>query len=255
MVAEKTYQSGVKSYSSKEELSDRSEIATLLHDTPIPDVELLENLGLYLEPKTLSRILFIDFLFRKIRETQGVVIEFGTRWGQNVSLFSVLRGIYEPFNRHRKIIGFDTFKGFAQTSKKDGRTRMMKEGVFGVSPGYEKYLARILELHEGLSPLSHLKKFELCKGDATYEVGKYMKRNPETIVALAYFDLDLYTPTKRCLEVILPRLTKGSVVALDELNEHDTPGETLALLETVGLAKIRLKRYPYATRVSYFVVE
>ena len=33
------------------------------------------------------------------------------------------------------------------------------------------------------------------------------------------------------------------------------PGETLALKEAMGLNKIRLKRYKFASRVSYFVVE
>jgi hypothetical protein len=72
---------------------------------------------------------------------------------------------------------------------------------------------------------------------------------------LAYFDFDLYKPTKECLEAIKPRLTKGSVVAFDELNDPDSPGETLALMEVFGLENITLKRYPYASRVSYFIVE
>ena len=57
------------------------------------------------------------------------------------------------------------------------------------------------------------------------------------------------------LEMIAPRLTKGSVVAFDELNDPDAPGETLAVMEALGLNNIRLKRYPHASRVSYFVVE
>ena len=108
---------------------------------------------------------------------------------------------------------------------------------------------------ENDNPLSHIKKFELVKGDATKTIHTYLNDNPETIISLAYFDFDLYKPTKECLEAIKPRLTKGSVVAFDELNDPDSPGETLALMEVFGLNNITLKRCRYASRVSYFIVE
>ena len=73
-------------------------------------------------------------------------------------------------------------------------------------------------------------------------------------MALAYFDFDLYEPTKKCLEIIRERLVKGSVVAFDELNDSDSPGETIALAETFGLSNVRLERSPFTSRTSYFVV-
>ena len=245
----------VKTYASSDERAYRAELVELFHVCPIPDDQLLSNLGLFLESKNLARILFMDFLFRQITDVQGVVMEFGTRWGQNLALFAALRGIYEPFNRHRKIIGFDTFTGFPSISPQDGQSEMMIPGQLAVSEGYEKFLSRVLELHEHLNPLSHIRKFELRVGDATVEIVKYLEEAPETIIALAYFDFDLYEPTKKCLEVIRPRLVKGSILAFDELNDPDSPGETLALMETFGLNNVRLKRYPYASRVSYFVLE
>jgi hypothetical protein len=48
---------------------------------------------------------------------------------------------------------------------------------------------------------------------------------------------------------------KGSVIGFDELNDSDSPGETIALNEAIGLNNIELKRYRYASRVSYFVVD
>jgi len=72
---------------------------------------------------------------------------------------------------------------------------------------------------------------------------------------LAYFDFDIYAPTKACLTMLRDRLTKGSVVAFDEVNDADSPGETVALMETFGLNNIRLERFPFASRVSFFVVE
>ena len=87
----------IKEYSSSDEKTSRNKMHDLLKDCPISDDQLLSNLGLFLESKNLSRILFMDFLFRQIIDVQGVIMEFGTRWGQNMALFEALRGIYEPF--------------------------------------------------------------------------------------------------------------------------------------------------------------
>lgn len=245
----------IKTYSSPTEATSRGELLACLRACPIPDDQLLSNLGLFLESKNLARILFMDFLFRQIVDVQGVVMEFGTRWGQNAALFAALRGIYEPFNRHRKIVAFDTFAGFPVIAPQDGRSEMMQPGQLSVPEGYAAFLDRILELHERGNPLAHIRKFELCPGDARVELPRYLEHCPETIVALAYFDFDLYEPTKACLNAIRPRLTKGSVIAFDELNDPDSPGETLALMETLGLNHVKLKRFPHASRVSYVVFE
>lgn len=245
----------IKTYESSAERAARGEFVQHFRDCPIPDNQLLSNLGLFLNSKSLSRILFMDHLYRQIIDVQGCVLEFGTRWGQNLALFAALRGIYEPFNRHRKIVGFDTFEGFPSLSPNDGTSEMMKVGELAVTKDYVKYLDKVMELQERDNPLGHIKKFSLNKGDATVEIGKFLKASPETIVALAYFDFDLYEPTLKCLEAIRPRLVKGSVIGFDEVNDPDSPGETLALMEAFGLNNIRLKRFPHASRVSYFVME
>ena len=245
----------IKHYSSTTETELRASLVGLLRSSPIPDDQLLANLGLYLESKDLSRLLFLDSIYRRIVGIQGVVFEFGTRWGQNIAVFSALRGIYEPFNRHRKLVAFDTFAGFPSIHPKDGNSDLMKKGQLALSQDYDRYLESVLSAHERLNPLAHIKKFSLRKGDAVHEIGKYLEENPQTIVALAYFDFDLYEPTKKCLEAIRQRLTKGSVVVFDELNDPDSPGETLALMETFGLRNIHLERPPHASRVSFFIVE
>jgi hypothetical protein len=246
---------GNTTYESTEESSIREEFVKTFKQCPIPNTEILANLGLFLNSKNLSRILFVNHLYQQIIDVQGIIIEFGVRWGQNTSLMAALRGIYEPFNRHRKIVGFDTFKGFPAISEKDGKSKLMKVGADSVTENYVDYLAKIMELQEKDNPLSHIKKFELVAGDATVEIDKYLAAHPETIIALAYFDFDLYEPTRKCLEAVRPYLVKGSVLGFDELNDPDSPGETVALKEVFGLNNINLKRYRYASRVSYFLVD
>lgn len=164
-------------------------------------------------------------------------------------------GLYEPYNYNRKIVGFDTFKGFPSVHAKDGRSDVMIIGAYSVTKNYEKYLNQILDHHEQESPIPHIKKYQLIKGDATIEFKKYLDENPETIVALAYFDFDLYEPTKICLELIKDHITKGSVIGFDELTFHGFPGETIALKEVFGLSKYKITRWPYTSLESYIVIE
>lgn len=241
------------SFGPEGEKERRNEFVDLVRRSPIPDEEFMLNVGLFLTPQTLSRVLFMDFLYQQILDVQGVVMEFGCRWGQNLSLFSSLRGIYEPFNRLRKVVGFDTFSGFPGVREEDGEN--LEAGGYGTTPNYESRLARILELQEKESPIDHIRKHELIVGDATMTVPEYMGKNPHTVIALAYFDFDLYEPTKVCLEAIKPYLTKGAIIGFDEANDETTPGETIALREVLGLENYSLKRYRYNARTSYLVFE
>jgi hypothetical protein len=243
-------------YRSAEENAIREKFVQHFRNCPLPDHEILQNLGLFLSSKNLARILFMDHLYQQIVDVHGIVMECGTRWGQNIALFSALRGIYEPFNRMRKIVGFDTFEGFTPLVEKDAKGHpLIKPGGFATTEGYVDYLDGIMSYHENDNPMSHVKKFELCKGDAVIEIDNFFHRSPETIVALAYFDFDIYEPTKACLQAIRPHLVKGSILAFDELSDLDSPGETIALDEVFGLNNIKLRRYRYAARVSYFIVE
>lgn len=241
------------SNASRDDEERRRRLSETLRNTPLPDREALLNLGLFLERPVLSRILYMDFLYRKVLEIPGVVMEFGVRWGQNLALFCNLRGIYEPFNYNRKIIGFDTFSGFPQVDAEDGS--LVTTGDYGVSEDYDRYLDNLLSLHEQGSPVAHKKKYELVVGDAIETLPRYLDAHPETVVALAYFDFDLYRPTKTCLEMVLSRVVRGSVLAFDEFNAPEFPGETRAVMESMGLRRHAFRRTPLNPLCSYVVVD
>src|SRR5438552_2196758 len=104
----------------------------------IPDDELLSNLGLFINRRSLSRMLFICNVYQLILNVHGIIVEFGVRWGQNLALFESLRGIYEPYNTSRKIVGFDTFEGFPSLDEKDGVADIASAGAYSVTKGYEE---------------------------------------------------------------------------------------------------------------------
>lgn len=215
----------------------------------------MSNLGLFLNRQSLSRILSMQELYTQVLDVPGVVMELGVRWGQNLALFANFRGIHEPFNYTRRIIGFDTFEGFPAVHAADGDSDSIQVGAYGVTEGFEAYLDQVLDYHEHESPLAHLRKYELVKGDVTQTVPDYLRAHPETVVALAYFDLDLYEPTRDCLLALAPHLTRGSVLAFDELNHPGFPGETAALREVLGLDRHRLRRSRLSGYASWLVVD
>jgi hypothetical protein len=243
----------IKTNPSNQETNLRESFLKTYQDSPIPESEILSNLGLFANRQLISKILFLNELYQKIIHTHGVIMEFGVRWGQNLSLFHSFRGIYEPFNHNRKIIGFDTFSGFPSVHEKDGNDPIIMENAFSVTEGYEDYLDTVLKYHQQESPIPHMKKYELVKGDASKTIHEYLKNNPETIIAFAYFDFDIYEPTYECLKAILPHLCKGSILAFDELNCPAFPGETLAVKELLGLNNLEIQRSPLTPRESYIV--
>src|SRR5579883_1841847 len=93
--------------SSREENQAREKLLALFKSCPLPDDEVLANLGLFIGRPALSRIFMLSELYRKILNVHGVVMEFGCRWGQNLALFHSFRGMWEPYNYNRKIVGFD----------------------------------------------------------------------------------------------------------------------------------------------------
>ncbi|WP_209332848.1 class I SAM-dependent methyltransferase [Lunatimonas salinarum] len=241
----------LKTLASETEKENRKQLTKLSIESPIPQNEKISQTAVFLKRQELTKILFLNELYQKVGKIHGVIIEFGCRWGQNLVTLTNLRGIHEPYNYNRKIIGFDTFEGFPNTDKKDGTNSYIQKGAFGVTEGYDQYIKSLLQCHENESPLPHIKKTEIIKGDASIELKKYLERNPQTVIAMAYFDFDLYEPTKKCLELIQPHLVRGSIIAFDELNDPGFPGETIAVMETLGLANISLKRNKYAAMQSY----
>lgn len=240
---------------SSKEVEARKRLLQLFKETPVPDDEMLVNLGLYLRSTQIAKILYLNELYELIVDLPGIVIEFGVWWGANLALFESLRSVHEPYNWTRKVVGFDTLKGYPKIASKDGTSSYAQVGGYTVTEGYEEYLGQMLDAHEADNVMSHIKKYDLVKGDVVETIDGYLADNPETIIALAYFDLALYEPTKKCLEAIRPHLMRGSVIAMDELNSRDFPGETIAVKEVLGLDRYHIARSRFLPDRSYIIIE
>lgn len=243
---EKNLEYRIESNSSESQYNFRQRMLEMFRDSPLPEEHLMCNFGLYARSSVLIKYLVINELYELIINVPGVIMEFGIWWGQNLVLFENMRAIYEPFNKTRQIIGFDTFAGYHSFSKEDAASEVVDDGGYTVSEGYKNYLEELLAVHEGCNVLGHIRnRHRLIPGDVVETAPKYFKDHPETIVALAYFDMALYKPTKSALEAIRPHLIPGSVILLDELTWADAPGEAIAFKEVFKDANYSIRRSRY----------
>jgi hypothetical protein len=119
---------------SPHEADGEETLKKLLFQNLVPKDEILQHLGLFLTTQSMCRIMFMLELYKRIINVPGVILEFGTRYGQNLALFSVFRSIFEPYNFMRRLIGFDTFTGFPSVSSHDGNSNYIQTGNFSTTP-------------------------------------------------------------------------------------------------------------------------
>jgi hypothetical protein len=237
---------------SAENLSYYSALESFMANENSGPLQLMRNFAVYTPRQFLTDFLVRYELFKLIREVAGSILEFGVMNGQGLMSMAQFSAILEPANVNREIIGFDTFEGFPNVSINDGVASVIKVGGYKVDGSYMR-LHQAIKLFDSNRFLGHVPKVHLVKGDVTETLPEYLTKNPHTIAALVYMDLDLYTPTKFVLEQIMDRVPKGAIVVFDELNHRSFPGETTALLETLGIGTVALKRVPFCSRISYFV--
>lgn len=240
---------------SEQQLAHRELLYQLFRDRPMPDDQLLICLGLFMRSSALTKILFVDEAYQLIIDQPGIIVEFGTWWGQNLILFENLRAIYEPFNQSRRVIGFDTFEGYPAISSKDRPSETIKIGGYSVAEDYRNYLESLIDYHEKNNILAAIKKHELIQGDVTKTAPAYFAENDDVIIALAYFDMALYEPSKAALEAIKPHLIPGSVLMLDEFNNHDYPGETRAFKEVFKDVSYRAKKSRFMSDRTFIFID
>ena len=102
--------------------------------------------------------------------------------------------------------------------------------------------------------IKHIPKVELIKGDVVETIPKYVNENSQLLISLLYLDMDLYKPTKVAIENLVPRIPKGGIIVFDELCSKHFPGETTALLETMGIRDLKIEKFSFNNYMSYVVL-
>ncbi len=219
---------------------------------------LINNSSLFVNRIHYSKIFAKYEIFKKILGVDGSIVECGVKEGNGLMLFAKMSSIFEPYNIKRKIIGFDTFKGFPSVHKNDFSEnkkykKLYKKG-YNDSGSFD-ILKRSIEEFDKINPLGHISKIELVKGDALKTIPRYIKSNKHLLISLLYLDFDLFKPTHVALKNFLPRMSKGSIIAFDELNDPKWSGETLSLIKSFDLKKVKLKKFSFEPHLTYIEVE
>jgi hypothetical protein len=199
----------------------------------------LRNFAKFVPRQDLSIFLAKNELFKKVINIHGHIIECGVFVGGGLMTWAQLSAIYEPYNHIRRIVGFDTFTGFPSLSNKDVEDSTLNAVKGGLATHAIEDIRKAIRLYDLNRPIGHIPRIELVIGDALQTIPRYIKDNPHVVVALLY--LNLYEPTKVAVETFLPRMPTGAILAFDELNQSAWPGETLAVLETVGIRNLHIQ--------------
>lgn len=134
----------VASVAAEKEHKNRNDLRGLANQFEdfVNDVEWTANKPfLFTNRQVLSRLLYFNDLYKLLINTPGVICEFGVQFGATLSLLSNLRGIYEPFNYTRKIIGFDTFSGFTNDLNDAEKKIGWEASDYSVPPDYQNFLS------------------------------------------------------------------------------------------------------------------
>jgi hypothetical protein len=214
----------------------------------------LENFTKYVRRQHLKRFIAMYELFKLILPVKGSVIECGVYQGFGLMAWAKLSAMLEPENLTRRVYGFDTFEGFPSVHEKDASefgTAQRGE----LSSGCYDELLQLISEYDADRFLGHIAKVELIKGDIAKTLPEFMMRRQHLVVSLLFLDCDLYEPTRVALEQVRPRMPKGAVVAFDELDNPIWPGETSAVVEALGLARHKLRRFEWDPYIAYTVLE
>ncbi|MEO6629862.1 MAG: TylF/MycF/NovP-related O-methyltransferase [Aquihabitans sp.] len=228
----------------------------LFATTPGSVLSKLENFAKHVRRQRLSKFLAHSEIFRQQLDVHGSVLDLGVNAGQSLFSWAQLSAILEPVNYTRTIIGFDTFAGIPDVTAEDttgsAPSANLAKGAFAFDD--------IDSLHQACAAfdanrfLGHIPKVELVKGDILQTLPAYLEDNQHLVVSLLHLDMDVFEPTKLALQLVTPRMPKGAIIVFDQVNQRPYPGETRAVMDSLGVSALRLQRFPWETGLSYAVL-
>lgn len=229
----------------------------LYENFPGTTLSKLDNFARHVRRQSLSKFMAREAIFNQILDVHGSILDLGVSAGQSLFTWAQLSSIKEPLNYTRKIIGFDTFEGIPGISDADllspAPSSHLKKGGFKFE--HIEQLELAIQQYDNNRSLGHINKVELVKGDITQTLPEYLSLNAHLVVSLLHIDVDVYEATKVALDHVLKLMPKGAIIVFDEVNQVPYPGETKAIIDSIGINNIRLKRFSWETGISYCVLE
>lgn len=218
--------------------------------------DVIENFSVYLRRINFAKFLAHIEIFNKVLGLPGSIVECGVFKGASLLTFAKLIEVHCPGDTLKRVIGFDTFSGFASLNEKDGAPDERRGRIKGGwnSGIFKPALDQMIEILQRDSMVPRFKRIELVEGDITVTAPTYVEKNPGLRISLLHLDLDLYEPTLAALGSLYPLVVPGGIVLLDEYGMETWPGESAAFDEFFGDHRPHLLKFPYISSPGgYFI--
>ncbi len=238
-------------------MNEYEELAKNFLSSNLNTEKKLENFPAYVHRRDIAMLLNRYEIFKNILNIHGSIIECGVNLGAGLFSWLHFSSILEPYNTSRFIHGFDTFEGFKSINNKDAQGIYVDKKRFKefTKRQSDKEIQKTISIQTKHRPLSQFDKVSIIKGDAVKTIPKFIKDNQHIIVSLLHLDFDIYKPSKVAIDNFLPRMPKGSIIALDGTNCPEGPGEAIAVLETLKINKISIQRNAFDSFLCYAIIE
>ncbi len=214
----------------------------------------LKTFPRYIRRQDATRFLACYEIFKRILNIKGSIIDCGVFRGFTFSSWAHFSTIMEPANLTRRIYGFDSFSGFPSTHEKD-QNKYRDPNLGDLNSGALEELTELMKASDMNRYLGHVNKFQLIDGPAEDTIPKFVEENKHLVVSLLFLDFDLYEPTRVAIKHLFDRIPKGGIIAFDELDNPIWPGETMALLEELGIGSLKFERVPFDPYIGYAIKE
>lgn len=168
----------------------------------------------YLSDKKIAAIANTCKAIEK-NQLPGIFVEAGCALGGSTILIANLKSLSRPFNVY-DVFGMIPPPTDADTPDVHERYKIIAEGKSS-GIGGDKYYGYEENLYEVV--ISNLKSFGIDCKNHTVRLIKGLVQDTMTIdcpVAFAHVDVDWYDPVMTCLERIVPHLTIGGSLILDD---------------------------------------
>tara|TARA_Y100000590_G_scaffold112183_1_gene127906 strand:- start:8493 stop:9128 length:636 start_codon:yes stop_codon:yes gene_type:complete len=196
----------------------------------------------YSNVNRISKLLFHYELYKKIIKLEGNIVECGVFKGSSLIRFLTYVDLFEKKRRH--VYGFDVFGKFPSTNRKEDKKFANK---------HNQNLGNGIDINKLSTLLSkkNLKNFKLIKGNILNTIEPFLKKKKKFKVSLLHLDLDLYVPTKFCLEKFYPYIVKNGVIILDDYKH--VSGATRAVNKFIKKKKLKLQKLSFHKNQNFII--
>jgi hypothetical protein len=197
------------------------------------------NFYLSCDKNRLAKVYAQFELFQRTINLPGDIVECGVFKGTSLVRFANMRELFCNSSA-KKIIGFDAFGEFPETEfeldKKSREKFISDSGQEGIG---QDQLMEVLR-HKEMD-----KNVELVPGDINKTLSNYIDENPSLRISFLNIDVDVYEPTKACLDLLFDKVVKGGIILLDDYCSL-FPGANKAVEDFLQDKDYTPQRLPYS---------